>query len=93
MPFAFFQVPADASPEVAGPLNSFLCTHRIVRVTRMESRGAEFVWSSGFSRSGVCDRLKPGLQTGNCVGNRFMTQQLRTIAALGRRCSTTDGRK
>lgn len=34
MSFAFFQIPTDASPEVAAPLNTFLRAHRVVRVTR-----------------------------------------------------------
>ena len=34
MPFAFFQIPADASPELAAPLNAFLRSHRVVRVSR-----------------------------------------------------------
>ena len=34
MAFAFFQLPANAGPELAAPLNSFLGTHRVVRVTR-----------------------------------------------------------
>lgn len=34
MAYAFFHVPTDASPQVAAPLNAFLGTRRIVRVTR-----------------------------------------------------------
>ena len=34
MAFVFFQLPSDASPELAAPLNTFLRTHRVVRVTR-----------------------------------------------------------
>lgn len=34
MPFAFFQIPADASFELAAPLNAFLRRHRVVRVNR-----------------------------------------------------------
>lgn len=39
MAFAFFQIPLDASPELAAPLNAFLRTHRMVRVS---------TWASGW---------------------------------------------
>lgn len=46
MAFAFFQIPTDASPEVAAPLNAFLQTHRIVRVTREWcAAGRESFWA------------------------------------------------
>lgn len=46
MPFAFFQVPTDASPEVAASLNAFLRSHRIVRVTRQWCEaGRESAWA------------------------------------------------
>jgi superfamily II DNA helicase RecQ len=46
MPFAFFQIPTDASPEVAAPLNGFLRAHRIVRVTRQWCEaGRESTWA------------------------------------------------
>ena len=34
MPFAFFRLPADAGAEAAAPLNRFLRTHQVVRVSR-----------------------------------------------------------
>lgn len=46
MAFAFFQLPSDASAELAAPLNSFLRTHRVVRVTREWcDAGRESSWS------------------------------------------------
>jgi superfamily II DNA helicase RecQ len=46
MPFAFFQVPSDASAEVAAPLNAFLRSHRIVRVIRQWCEaGKESAWA------------------------------------------------
>lgn len=46
MAFAFFQVPADASPEVAAPLNPFVRSHRVVRVTRQGCEaGKEGSWA------------------------------------------------
>jgi superfamily II DNA helicase RecQ len=46
MPFAFFQLPTDASPEVAAPLNAFLRSHRVVRVTRQWCEaGQESSWA------------------------------------------------
>lgn len=46
MAFAFFQIPPDASPELAAPLNAFLRSHRIVRVTRQWCEaGRESTWA------------------------------------------------
>jgi superfamily II DNA helicase RecQ len=46
MAFAFFQIPTDASPEVAAPLNGFLRAHRVVRVTRQWCEaGPESSWA------------------------------------------------
>jgi superfamily II DNA helicase RecQ len=46
MAFAFFQLPTDASPEVAAPLNAFLRAHRVVRVTRQWCEaGKESSWA------------------------------------------------
>jgi superfamily II DNA helicase RecQ len=46
MAFAFFQVPTDATPEMAAPLNAFLRSHRIVRVARQWCEaGRESVWA------------------------------------------------
>ena len=46
MAFAFFQVPADAAPEVAAALNAFLRSHRIVRVTlQWCESGRESAWA------------------------------------------------
>jgi superfamily II DNA helicase RecQ len=46
MPFAFFDIPIDASPEVAAPLNAFLRAQRIVRVTRQWCEaGKESTWA------------------------------------------------
>ncbi|MCX6875896.1 MAG: HRDC domain-containing protein [Verrucomicrobia bacterium] len=42
MPYAFFSIPANARPDVAGDLNLFLRSHRILRVTQQwhEREGA-----------------------------------------------------
>lgn len=46
MAFAFFQIPPDAGPEVAAPLNSFIASHRVVRVTRQWCEaGRESSWA------------------------------------------------
>lgn len=46
MAFAFFQVPTDAGAELARPLNAFLATHQIVRVTRQWCEaGRESAWA------------------------------------------------
>lgn len=46
MPYAFFQISAHASPETAAPLNVFLRTQRIVRVTRQWCEaGTESAWA------------------------------------------------
>lgn len=46
MAYAFFEIPTDASAEVAAPLNAFLRTHRVVRVTRQwREAGKESAWA------------------------------------------------
>jgi superfamily II DNA helicase RecQ len=46
MPYAFFQIPPDAGPEVAAPLNGFLRANRIVRVTRQWCEaGKDSTWA------------------------------------------------
>ena len=46
MAFAFFQIPTDASTELAAPLNVFLRAHRVVRVTRQWCEaGKESSWA------------------------------------------------
>jgi superfamily II DNA helicase RecQ len=46
MAFAFFQIPTDASTELAAPLNVFLRAHRVVRVTRQWCEaGQESSWA------------------------------------------------
>jgi superfamily II DNA helicase RecQ len=46
MAFAFFELPPDASPALAGELNQFLRTHKVVRLTReWKEAGKESMWA------------------------------------------------
>ena len=59
MPFAFFRLPCDASPDLAGDLNLFLRSHRIVTVARqwMEAgRDSAWAFCVEYVEGGVASR-------------------------------------
>jgi hypothetical protein len=89
MAFAFFQLPADAGPEVAAPLNRFLAAHRVVRVTRQWCEGGrDTLWSAGL-RPGECAAgILPALLEANlrpCGARRSTAAQLLPVGADVRR--------